>query len=175
MQQPQRIRKIVWQDFNGKEKSVEGDATKWIESSDTMTFHGSDETIRVPKSKIVSDREFNSGCCFISTAIYANFGFDDDCSDLKLLRNYRDDYLLKTKEGQKIVDNYYLIAPIIVNQIEMFENKKEIYSDIYDQHLKNIVYLVNNNKLESASEKYEEMVKELITKYNIKIKISLNN
>jgi len=176
-----RARKVTYQiiDNEGRVGTsvVDGVAEKWVNEENALAFHGEQRTVRIPYNRIIEDIEYNyepRSFCFISTAVYTNMGFDDDCSDLKTLRYYRDNYLLKTVKGIKMVDNYYLIAPLIVCQIDRLKDKNQIYNDIYKQYLKNIIYLINQNEFESASQKYEKMVDDLLIRYNPK-KILINN
>jgi hypothetical protein len=161
-----RVRRITYEDGRGNEAWYEGDATAWVDEGYAIAFHGR-ETIRIPKNRILIDEEYNkTSFCFISTAVFSNIGFDDDCSDLKILRYYRDNYLLNTINGRRMVEDYYSIAPIIVNQIDRLPNKNQIYSDIYSQYLKKIILLINQNEFDSASQKYKTMVDDLLIKYN---------
>ncbi len=52
--------------------------------------------------------------CFIATAAYGN----SQDPQVSILRNFRDQYLLKSKWGQKFVQWYYLVSPEIANKIK---------------------------------------------------------
>lgn len=167
-----RVRRVTYESIDNDgypiTAFIEGDPDGWVDEGYALAFHGK-SIHRIPKNKIVRDTEYDRGefsnCCFISTAVYTNMGLDDNCSDLVTLRNYRDNYLLKTTNGRKLVDNYYSIAPLIVNQIDSLKTKNQIYFGIYERYIKNIVNLINHNEFESATQKYEKMVDDLLIQY----------
>ncbi len=49
--------------------------------------------------------------CFIATAVYG----DPSCDQVRALRKYRDNKLLKTMVGRVFVRSYYRISPVIAN------------------------------------------------------------
>ena len=53
------------------------------------------------------DRE---GSCYIATAVYGSY----DCPEVRVLRRFRDETLLKIKGGPTFVRLYHSIAPILV-------------------------------------------------------------
>lgn len=99
--------------------------------------------------------------CYISTATIMSLEKDDDCAELQLLREFRDNWLLNQDFGKKLVEQYYKTAPSIVSKINSLDNSKEIYCDIWDRHLSKIVYDIENCMYNNACEKYKVMVKEL--------------
>jgi hypothetical protein len=60
--------------------------------------------------------------CFIATACYGSHY----AREVQLLRNYRDDVLLKTATGKKLVIAYYFISPPIAKTIEHSEKLKYV-------------------------------------------------
>ena len=92
---------------------------------------------RMPDNKIGhSTREqiqggFKKGLCYITTAVCRSLDKPDDCYELTLLRNYRDQYLLESKEGMETVNEYYNIAPTIVKRIDRQEDSASIYAGIW--------------------------------------------
>jgi len=64
------------------------------------------------KDQIEASKEKSSGC-FIATAVYAS----SDCSELTVLRSYRDDVLLGSPIGRVLVSCYYRISPSIARLI----------------------------------------------------------
>lgn len=59
-----------------------------------------------------------SGGCFITTAVTEASGKPDDCSELQVLRKFRDEFLLASEEGTALVKHYYAVAPTIVAAIK---------------------------------------------------------
>ncbi len=69
--------------------------------------------------------EKKKGGCFIATAVYGSYS----APEVKILRNYRDEVLLKTKIGKLFVDFYYLISPKFV---KLIDNKVKIKTFLKD-------------------------------------------
>jgi hypothetical protein len=58
------------------------------------------------------------GGCFITTAVCEMFDKPDDCYELTMFRNFRDEYLKKQSDGEMLIVECYQIAPIIVSRID---------------------------------------------------------
>lgn len=108
---------------------------------------------------------FGQRMCYITTAVCESLGKPDDCYELQLLRGYRDEYLIASEEGKKIVEQYYDIAPTIVKHINQTERSKEVYEEIYEKYLLTCIDLVEKQKMEECKEVYSSMVRELQKKY----------
>ena len=108
---------------------------------------------------------FRSKLCYITTAVCESLGKDDDCYELNILRDYRDNYLRNAEGGEKIVNAYYDIAPSIVKRINKCNNSNEIYKEIYEKYLSPCISLLENNKKDECKEIYSSMVIELEEKY----------
>ena len=67
-----------------------------------------------------------------------------------LLRDYRDQYLLSTEEGEALVKEYYNIAPTIVTRIGRQENSHEIYCGIWENYLSECIHLIEEGKKKTA-------------------------
>lgn len=108
---------------------------------------------------------FKPRLCYITTAVCDSLGKADNCYELNLLREYRDNYLIHTEAGEEIVQKYYDIAPTIVKRISREEKADEIYQNIWDEYLKPCVSFIEDGKCEECREKYTEMVHSLQKKY----------
>ena len=108
---------------------------------------------------------FKKKLCYITTAVCESRNLPDDCYELTTLRTYRDDYLMRTEEGQKLVEEYYDIAPVLVMCIDMQNNSKEIYENIYKKYLLPCLADIENDQMEACRENYVSMVHELERKY----------
>ncbi|MCR5420883.1 MAG: hypothetical protein K6E98_07755 [Lachnospiraceae bacterium] len=104
------------------------------------------------------DGGFKRKLCYITTAVCQSLGKSDDCYELSLLRDYRDNYLLSNEKGQQIVRTYYNIAPTIVNRINDTENSEKIYKGIYDKYIDKCIMLIEEDKLNECESLYSEMV-----------------
>lgn len=51
-----------------------------------------------------------SGGCYVATAVYGSY----NCSQVRVLRSYRDDVLAETWYGRAFVQSYYAVSPTIV-------------------------------------------------------------
>lgn len=60
-----------------------------------------------------ADEDSNGGDCFIATAAYGSYLHED----VKILRNFRDEYLLTNKTGRAMVSMYYQYSPLVADYI----------------------------------------------------------
>ncbi len=126
---------------------------------------------KMPENKIgLSSREkiqggFKKGLCYITTAVCRSLDKPDDCYELGLLREYRDQYMLESEEGIRTVEEYYNIAPTIVKRIDRQENAAEVYAGIWEEYVNPCVHLIEEGKKQECQELYSDMVRELEKKY----------
>lgn len=127
-----------------------------------------------PSSNLVAadfatiQKGFTRKFCYITTAVCETLGKTDDCYELNLLRDYRDHYLEPTMEGQRIVKEYYDIAPTIVKHINKQANAKEIYRTIYETYLVPSIHAIEMKDMEGGKTVYMSMVCDLKDKYFLK-------
>lgn len=93
--------------------------------------------------------------CYLTTACVEYYGKPDDCYELQTLRNFRDDILETTTEGRKMCEEYYRIAPPIVDRLHKL-NDSANYEYIYAKILDCIKY-IENKEYEKAVEVYKDM------------------
>ncbi|SHJ93314.1 hypothetical protein SAMN02745243_01783 [Hespellia stercorisuis DSM 15480] len=108
---------------------------------------------------------FRTGLCYITTAVCESLDKPDDCYELTMLRDYRDEYLLSTEDGTAVVHEYYDIAPTIVKRIEKEAHAEEIYNHIWTTYLQPCVSLIESGEKEECKDLYTDMVKKLEAKY----------
>ena len=108
---------------------------------------------------------FKKGFCFITTAVCERQGKPDDCYELMTLRAYRDGYLLGTEDGRALVEEYYDIAPGIVQIINMQNDADEIYEELYKNCLAPCISCIEAGEEERCKELYKRMVRNLQKKY----------
>ncbi|MDZ8108076.1 MAG: J domain-containing protein [Nostoc sp. DedQUE12a] len=70
--------------------------------------------------------------CFLTTACISYAGLPDDCFELQTLRDFRDNYLASTPEGQALIKQYYAEAPIIVDLINSDQQSELILKDVLE-------------------------------------------
>lgn len=120
---------------------------------------------------VASFEEINDGFkkryCYITTAVCDSLGKSDDCYELTLLRDYRDNYLLKQTNGKELIQCYYDIAPTIVKHINLSENRHEIYLKIWKEYLFPCIQFIEANDNEKCKELYTKMIRDLEETYFI--------
>lgn len=107
------------------------------------------------------EQGFHKKFCYITTAVCETFGKADNCYELTLLRDYRDNYLASLPEGEALIQEYYDVAPSIVKHINQQEDSAQIYRSIWNEWLSPCITMIEDNRLEECREKYEAMVRTL--------------
>ena len=103
----------------------------------------------------------NGGGCFITTAVCAADGKPDDCYELTAFRNFRDGWLIAQSDGRALIDEYYAIAPKIVEQIDRSSESAEIYKAVRENYLSKCLALIERGDYERCRKQYVAMVNEL--------------
>lgn len=106
---------------------------------------------------ITNQNSSSGGSCFISTVVYHAVNRDDDCYELQTLRYFRDNVLLKDKNGIELVNEYYQIAPKIATRLEG-KNDNVLYQYILDNYLSKTIGYIENQDFENAIALYKDMV-----------------
>ena len=113
--------------------------------------------------------DINSGfrrkLCYVTTAVCSSLGKDEDCYELRLLKDYRDGYLSEQPDGEELIREYYDIAPTIVNRINRSEQAREVYEQIYTDYIRPCISLIEEKKEEQCKEMYVQMMRVLQNKY----------
>lgn len=109
--------------------------------------------------------EEQTGGCFLSSACIKAYNLSDDCEELRVLRYFRDTYLINRKNGREEIEEYYHIAPFIVQAIEGEENSREVWKQMYEELVCTCVDLIKVDENEEAYVVYSEFVKKLKNKY----------
>lgn len=103
--------------------------------------------------------------CFITSAVCNSLGKSDDCYELNLFRRYRDEWLVNQPGGEKLISEYYRIAPRIISKINSSDNPEYIYKNLWKDFLKPCMQLLLNGQNVMCKIKYCEMVSELKNKF----------
>lgn len=111
------------------------------------------------------DGGFKRKLCYITTAVCRSLDKDDDCYELKTLRDYRDQYLLGSDEGRDVVDTYYNIAPTIVNRINKTDEAASTYKTIFSRYINPCITLIESGEYEECKKLYSDMVYTLKDRY----------
>jgi len=103
--------------------------------------------------------------CFLTTACVEARNLPDDCYELETLRKFRDDYVKHLPGGKGIIEEYYEIAPRIIEEIEGTIHSAEIFEELYENLVRKSVRLIDFGHYQEAFENYRSTVKELKDKY----------
>lgn len=108
------------------------------------------------KVKIVKD----TSICLIATACVEAKGLSDNCPELNILRAFRDSYIKNLPDGEKILLEYYTVAPRIVAAINNAYNRQQVYLNLYEQIVSN-VELIRLGKYDEVFRNYLRILNQL--------------
>lgn len=108
---------------------------------------------------------FKKKWCFITTAVCNSLKKPDDCFELTSFRNFRDSYLAKQPGGKEQIQEYYIIAPLIVNAIDKSADRENVYKNIWSNHLSKCLEYYKRSEYENCRKGYTDMVSALREKW----------
>ncbi|HEY8784714.1 MAG TPA: CFI-box-CTERM domain-containing protein [Mucilaginibacter sp.] len=88
----------------------------------------------------------------------------DNCYELQILRNFRDEYIASKTNGTLIIAEYYETAPKIISAINSTGNGNKIFRNLYPK-IKEAVFLIEQNKFEDAYKFYCNFADQLRRQY----------
>ena len=136
---------------------VETLVAKWNEAFTEVTIgYGTYEDIKAG---------FKYKLCYVTTAVCDSLNKPDDCIELTMLRDYRDNVLAKEEGGEQLIEEYYDIAPTIVKRINRSENPEAEYNRLYTDFILKCIDNIENKNYEQCRFNYTSMVTELKNKY----------
>lgn len=94
--------------------------------------------------------------CYLTTACTKTMNRPDNCLELEVLRDFRDNFLMKSSEGKRAVKEYYEVAPKIVQAVEKREDASEIWKEVYGD-IVHAMSLVLFGSFDKAFEHYKQM------------------
>lgn len=103
--------------------------------------------------------------CFLTSACVEAKGLPDNCYELTVLRNFRDNYLRNSESGASEVCQYYHIAPPIVEKIKQQSNALEMFEHIYTDLVQPCVKLIEQEEHGKAHALYRSYVVYLQTRF----------
>jgi len=112
------------------------------------------EQLDEDKSSGGGSESTRGGGCYLTTACIESKGLSDDCLELTILREFRDNYLAKMKRGVERIKEYYASAPRIVFSINNLINSKEVYEMLYTDLVKKSVNLIEQGNMKGALKNY---------------------
>ena len=99
----------------------------------------------------------NGTLCFITTAVCNYYGKPDDCAELTALRGFRDNWLRKQPDGEKLISEYYNTAPLIVSKLEVSEYYSEYCEKLWNEYINPCLQLISQKKYEECKRLYTDM------------------
>lgn len=108
---------------------------------------------------------FKKKFCFITSATCIALKKGDNCRELNVFRNFRDNWLLYTEDGQEKITEYYLFAPMIVGAINSSGKSEREYKRIWESYLSPCLSLLEKGQNYKCEQKYENMMYELEKKW----------
>lgn len=106
--------------------------------------------------------------CFITSATLLTLKGTDDCYELTKFREFRDTFLMLEPDGRDLIQEYYAIAPKIVEKIDSLTDATKIYQGIYNEYLKKCLDFIECNQMVACKQLYVSMVMDLSNKYLLK-------
>lgn len=103
--------------------------------------------------------------CYLTTACVNHMGKSDDCAELTILRNFRDNVLLSSIPGRELVRQYYAFAPQLLQCINQDSEKNRIYDSIYSEMIMPVIECIDQRKNEEAIALYRNFTLQLKEKY----------
>lgn len=108
---------------------------------------------------------FRRKLCYVTTAVCRNLNKGEDCEELRLIKDFRDDYLASTEEGQALIEEYYDIAPTLVKRIDKDAGAQEKYLWLWNTYLAPCVAYIRAGEEENCKKTYCGMIEELRSEY----------
>ncbi|MDE2096307.1 MAG: hypothetical protein KGL39_03610 [Patescibacteria group bacterium] len=96
--------------------------------------------------------------CFLTSAVMREAGKSDSAPELKTLRWFRDNVLMKTPEGRELIRHYYSVAPDIVRSLDKKKNASYVYGQMR-KYINQAVEQVHRGNAAGAIHTYGEMLR----------------
>jgi len=101
-----------------------------------------------------------AGGCHITKATMNGMGMDDQAVEqsepLNVLRWFRDNVMSATPQGKMLVNQYYMMAPDVVEAVDSRPDAQEVYRHIFGQFIAPAVEAVKSGNIEEALRIYSE-------------------
>lgn len=109
------------------------------------------------------------GGCYITTACVDVMGLSDDCTEMKTLRWFRDNYMMATAERCMMVADYYFKAPEIVGKLKALPDSAEFFKYVFHEYIETAVSFVQRREYEKAMDVYKQGVQCCCDKAGVEI------
>ncbi len=109
--------------------------------------------------------EDSSSGCYLTTACVVAMDKGDNCEELNILREFRDEYMNRDSCMKYDIHEYYKYAPEIVKKINLLDNYKQIYKELYFELICPCIAYIKNGQVKEAYSLYKSMYNKLKTTY----------
>lgn len=123
------------------------------------------KSAKKPVKKASSKKKKDDLMCFLTSACVNFYGLKDNGYELNTLRQYRDSYLTRSKEGRELIQTYYQVSPVLVELINKDEARSDRYTYIYSQ-VQGACAAIEKKHFLKAKTIYKDMVNTLIENYS---------
>lgn len=89
--------------------------------------------------------------------------------ELNIIRNFRDNQLLKLQDGDWLYEMYYFISPLVTHTIKESKNSNELLRDLYKNRIQSMIKLIENNEYDKVVLLFRETLKGLVLNYEIEL------
>lgn len=122
---------------------------------------------------IEKEEEKKKKGCFITTAVCGSLGKPDDCDELMTMRRYRDELKAEDKDMALLIDEYYRVAPLLVEKIDKSKESKRIYTELWKSSISMIYENIKQGDTRKAKLQYIDMLEKLCVDYNVALAPSI--
>jgi hypothetical protein len=123
----------------------------------------SDEANWGPTSNMVNP----NGACFLTTTCVQALGKPDDCHELEMWRQMRDDFLRRQPDGMVVIADYYRTAPGVIAAVLASTDPGSVWPRIYAELVEPVVELVDAGRLDAAAELAEARYEVIKRRYSV--------
>lgn len=109
----------------------------------------------------------DDGFCVITTAVCRTLGKPDDCDELMSMRAYRDAAAERNPLVAALIEEYYRVAPLLIEKINRLENSSYEYKRLWNDFIVDTYRSIKAGDSRAATFKYIEMVTDLCRKYDV--------
>lgn len=111
----------------------------------------------------------SGGWCIITSAACAALHKPDDCDELNTLRAYRDKMKSENPLIAALIEEYYRVAPELVQKISSEVDAENIFSKLWQNSIAETYNLIQEGKNHAATALYIDMVQGLCNKYDVQL------
>ncbi len=109
----------------------------------------------------------SNSTCYLTTTMCVILGYEDDCTTLNTLRDFRDNYMKKTPECLPLLEDYDIVGPMVCEKLMNDKNKYRTAHIMLIEYLNPAIACINNGYYDDAIEIYKDMTLGLMKHYGL--------